>query len=179
MRRVALGTCATSTLLGWPLGMERRPAPHPPALQAGIRLESMWDVYRHTWLPFGGLLTDMEAVGMAVDRAHLAAAQQQAEADQAQAQERFRCAQGAPTARSRVRQAGWARSQCKRWRCHPGAPLRASPAAPSPWPLGAPWLLLECHSRFPAGTCLASPLTCPCPTPAGAGLPRGWGTPST
>lgn len=50
----------------------------------------MWDVYRHTWLPFGGLLTDMEAVGMAVDRAHLAAAQQQAEADQQQAQERFR-----------------------------------------------------------------------------------------
>ncbi len=91
-------------------GMERRPAPHPPALQAGIRLESMWDVYRHTWLPFGGLLTDMEAVGMAVDRAHLAAAQQQAEADQAQAQERFRCARGAPTARSRVRQAGWARA---------------------------------------------------------------------
>lgn len=58
--------------------------------QGGIRLETMWDVYRHTWLPFGGLLTDMEAVGMAVDRAHLAAAQQQAEADQAQAQERFR-----------------------------------------------------------------------------------------
>jgi DNA polymerase I-like protein with 3'-5' exonuclease and polymerase domains len=58
--------------------------------QAGIELHSMWDVYRHTWLPFGGLLTDMEAVGMAVDRAHLAAAQRQAEADQAQAQERFR-----------------------------------------------------------------------------------------
>ncbi|KAL4452308.1 hypothetical protein ABPG75_007970 [Micractinium tetrahymenae] len=58
--------------------------------QAGIRLGNMWEVYRHTWLPFGGLLTDMEAVGMAVDRAHLAAAQQQAEADQAQAQERFR-----------------------------------------------------------------------------------------
>lgn len=64
----------------------------PGLLQGGIRLETMWDVYRHTWLPFGGLLTDMEAVGMAVDRAHLAAAQQQAEADQAQAQERFRCA---------------------------------------------------------------------------------------
>ena len=51
----------------------------------------MWDVYRHTWLPFGALLTDMEAVGMAVDRPHLVAAQQQAEADQQQAQERFRC----------------------------------------------------------------------------------------
>jgi DNA polymerase I-like protein with 3'-5' exonuclease and polymerase domains len=50
----------------------------------------MWDVYCHTWLPFGGLLTDMEAVGMAVDRQHLAAAQQQAETDQQQAQERFR-----------------------------------------------------------------------------------------
>ena len=52
----------------------------------------MWEVYCHTWLPFGGLLTDMEAVGMAVDRQHLAAAQQQAEADQQQAQERFRWA---------------------------------------------------------------------------------------
>ena len=50
----------------------------------------MWDVYCRTWLPFGGLLTDMEAVGMAVDRPHLAAAQQQAEADQREAQDRFR-----------------------------------------------------------------------------------------
>jgi len=65
-----------------------------PSPQAGIRLASMWDVYCHTWLPFGGLLTDMEAVGMAVDRAHLAAAQQQAEGDQRQAQERFRCGGG-------------------------------------------------------------------------------------
>ena len=60
-------------------------------LQGGVTLATMWDVYRHTWLPFGGLLTDMEAVGMAVDRPHLVAAQQQAEADQQQAQERFRC----------------------------------------------------------------------------------------
>lgn len=66
------------------------PLPSPPP-QAGIELPYMWDVYCQTWLPFGGLLTDMEAVGMAVDRAHLAAAQRQAEADQAQAQERFRC----------------------------------------------------------------------------------------
>jgi hypothetical protein len=50
----------------------------------------MWDVYCHSWLPFGALLTDMEALGMAVDRPHLAAAQEQAQADQRQAQERFR-----------------------------------------------------------------------------------------
>ncbi|PSC72198.1 DNA polymerase I chloroplastic mitochondrial [Micractinium conductrix] len=66
-----------------------------PAVQvdyekAGVQLKTMWDVYCHTWLPFGELLTDMEAVGMAVDRPHLAAAQQQAQTDQAQAQERFR-----------------------------------------------------------------------------------------
>lgn len=58
--------------------------------QAGIKLETLWDVYRRTWLPFGALLTDMEAVGMAVDRPHLAAAQVQAEADQQQAKDRFR-----------------------------------------------------------------------------------------
>ena len=61
-------------------------------VQAGVQLSSLWDVYCHTWLPFGGLLTDMEAIGMAVDRQHLAAAQEQAETDQQQAQERFRWA---------------------------------------------------------------------------------------
>lgn len=62
----------------------------PTPWQAGIQLDTMWDVYRRTWLPFGGLLTDMEAVGMAVDRQHLADAQRQAETDQAEAKERFR-----------------------------------------------------------------------------------------
>ncbi|EFN54804.1 hypothetical protein CHLNCDRAFT_134785 [Chlorella variabilis] len=57
---------------------------------AGIQLGCMWDVYCRAWLPFGALLTDMEAVGMAVDRSHLAAAQQQAQADQQRAQDRFR-----------------------------------------------------------------------------------------
>ena len=74
------------------------PCPSPPPflhVQAGVQLKNMWDVYCHTWLPFGGLLTDMEAVGMAVDRQHLAAAQEQAETDQQQAQERFRWAAGA------------------------------------------------------------------------------------
>lgn len=31
-------------------------------------LEAMWDIYRRFFLPFGLLLTDMEAAGMAVDR---------------------------------------------------------------------------------------------------------------
>eukprot|EP00887_Chlorella_sp_A99_P005000 scaffold4.g5000.t1 len=69
-----------------------QPDPHVVAdyETAGVRVESMWDVYCHFWRPFGELLTDMEATGMAVDREHLAAAQRQAEADQAQAQETFR-----------------------------------------------------------------------------------------
>lgn len=33
-----------------------------------VRVDTMWDVYCHFWRPFGELLTDMEAAGMAVDR---------------------------------------------------------------------------------------------------------------
>lgn len=35
---------------------------------AGVRLGTMWDVYTRVLVPFGKLLTDMEAAGMAVDR---------------------------------------------------------------------------------------------------------------
>lgn len=35
---------------------------------AGVRLGTMWDVYTRILVPFGKLLTDMEAAGMAVDR---------------------------------------------------------------------------------------------------------------
>lgn len=68
--------CGCVRLLA-PALLTRAPCPpllSPTFLQAGIELESMWDVYRRTWLPFGGLLTDMEAIGMAVDRRAAAAA---------------------------------------------------------------------------------------------------------
>lgn len=70
--------------------VELDPAVRADYEKAGIQLGCMWDVYCRAWLPFGALLTDMEAVGMAVDRSHLAAAQQQAQADQQRAQDRFR-----------------------------------------------------------------------------------------
>lgn len=57
---------------------------------AGVSLSSLLDVYRTFWRPFGELLTEMEAAGMAVDRPHLAAAQVQATADQETAKTRFR-----------------------------------------------------------------------------------------
>lgn len=36
--------------------------------KGGVDVGTMWDVYRHFWKPFGKLLTDMEAAGMAVNR---------------------------------------------------------------------------------------------------------------
>ena len=83
--------CAVHRLACMPPAHPPRAPPFRPRLQAGIQLGCMWDVYCRAWLPFGALLTDMEAVGMAVDRSHLAAAQQQAQADQQRAQDRFRC----------------------------------------------------------------------------------------
>jgi DNA polymerase-1 len=50
---------------------------------AGAPLATMWDVYRRLWRPFGALLTDMEAAGVAVDNAHLKAAQARAEVERA------------------------------------------------------------------------------------------------
>ena len=50
----------------------------------------MWDLYRNTWLPFGEVLTDMEAEGVLVDREHLAKAELAATADRAAAVARFR-----------------------------------------------------------------------------------------
>ena len=40
-------------------------------VQIGMQLLSMWDVYRHFWLPFGKLLTDMEREDVAIDRSEL------------------------------------------------------------------------------------------------------------
>lgn len=57
---------------------------------AGAGLRTLWDVYARVWRPFGQLLTDMEALGVAVDRGHLAAAEERALADQDAARVRFR-----------------------------------------------------------------------------------------
>ncbi len=38
-----------------------------PAAGEPVELRNMWDVYCRFYLPFGELLTDMEAAGMAVD----------------------------------------------------------------------------------------------------------------
>ncbi|KAK2080515.1 hypothetical protein QBZ16_000368 [Prototheca wickerhamii] len=57
---------------------------------AGTVIRNLWDVYREFWRPFGALLTEMEAAGVAVDRARLAEAQRRAETDQEAARERFR-----------------------------------------------------------------------------------------
>jgi hypothetical protein len=51
---------------------------------------TMWHFYEQYWLPFGRLLTDMEAAGVRVDRAHLAAGERRAREDQRQAEAVFR-----------------------------------------------------------------------------------------
>lgn len=112
--------------------------PRTPTPQGGIRLSSMWDVYCHTWLPFGGLLTDMEAVGMAVDRAHLAAAQQQAEGDQREAQDRFRCVGGKGGA-------GWGAS----WLGWGSSASRGVTNGPSARQFGYGKLVLKCWAVWP------------------------------
>ena len=58
--------------------------------RSGVTISTLWDLYRTVWRPFGGLLTDMESAGMAVDRAHLANAEKLAVKEEEQAKERFR-----------------------------------------------------------------------------------------
>ena len=36
--------------------------------RGGVHISTLWDVYLAFWRPFGELLTDMEAAGLAVDR---------------------------------------------------------------------------------------------------------------
>jgi DNA polymerase I len=55
-----------------------------------VEIKTMWDVYLQFWLPFGELLTDMEAAGMAVDRKHLKEAEEKAIKDEESAKELFR-----------------------------------------------------------------------------------------
>ena len=58
--------------------------------RSGITISTLWDLYQQVWRPFGDLLTDMEAAGMAVDREHLAKAEHQAVAEEDEAKARFR-----------------------------------------------------------------------------------------
>ena len=66
------------------------PVADPPDASSPPRPFAMWDLYRNTWLPFGEILTDMEAEGVLVDREHLASAELAATADRAAAVARFR-----------------------------------------------------------------------------------------
>lgn len=66
------------------------PIADPNNRESSPRQFSMWDLYRNTWLPFGEILTDMEAEGVLVDREHLAGAELAATADRAAAVARFR-----------------------------------------------------------------------------------------
>lgn len=58
--------------------------------RSGIEIHTLWDLYRQVWRPFGELLTDMENAGLAVDRDHLAKAEQRAVAEEEEAKARFR-----------------------------------------------------------------------------------------
>eukprot|EP00889_Picochlorum_renovo_P004618 jgi/Picre1/31648/NNA_006999.t1 len=51
--------------------------------QSGIEIKSLWDIYCHVWRPFGDLLTDLEAYGVAVDVDHLSQAEKQATEEEA------------------------------------------------------------------------------------------------
>lgn len=57
---------------------------------SGQAISTLWDLYRASWKPFGELLTEMESAGMAVDKDHLAQAEQQAMRDEDIAKARFR-----------------------------------------------------------------------------------------
>jgi len=110
--------------------------------RSGIEIKTLWDLYRATWRPFGGLLTDMEAAGMAVDRAHLAEAQERAVREEEAAKMRFR-----DWATSKVADAAYMNvgsgpqvSQLlfggvdNRWNDRPGVPLERTFKVPNQLP---------------------------------------------
>lgn len=57
---------------------------------SGIEIKSLWDIYCHVWRPFGDLLTDLEAYGVAVDVDHLSRAEKQATEEEAKSKAIFR-----------------------------------------------------------------------------------------
>ena len=58
--------------------------------ESGVKIRSLWDIYCHVWRPFGALLTDLEAFGVAVDVNHLAEAEKQATQEEAKSRTIFR-----------------------------------------------------------------------------------------
>lgn len=59
-------------------------------LDSNIEIRTLWDIYSHIWRPFGNLLTDMEAFGVAVDVNHLMEAEKQATEEEAKSKAIFR-----------------------------------------------------------------------------------------
>ncbi len=57
-----LSTCTQVKLKGENICMD------PAVRGVYTRAHTLWDLYREVWLPFGKLLTDLEAEGMLVDR---------------------------------------------------------------------------------------------------------------
>ena len=57
---------------------------------SNIEIKTLWDIYCHIWRPFGNLLTDLEAVGVAVDVNHLAEAEEVAIKEEAESKAIFR-----------------------------------------------------------------------------------------
>jgi DNA polymerase I len=55
-----------------------------------ITINNLWDIYSHIWRPFGNLLTDLEASGVAVDVNHLMEAEKQAKEEEAKSKAIFR-----------------------------------------------------------------------------------------
>ena len=57
---------------------------------SGIEIRTLWDVYCHVWRPFGALLTDLEAYGVAVDVQHLVEAEKKAREEEIKSKAIFR-----------------------------------------------------------------------------------------
>jgi DNA polymerase-1 len=57
---------------------------------SNIEIRTLWDIYSHVWRPFGNLLTDLEAHGVAVDVNHLAEAEKQATEEEAKSKAIFK-----------------------------------------------------------------------------------------
>lgn len=59
-------------------------------LDSNIRINSLWDIYSQIWRPFGNLLTDLEAFGVAIDVNHLVEAEERAKQEEAKSKAIFR-----------------------------------------------------------------------------------------
>lgn len=57
---------------------------------SNVTIKTLWDIYSNIWRPFGNLLTDLEASGVAVDVNHLTEAEKQAKEEEAKSKATFR-----------------------------------------------------------------------------------------